>query len=64
MIHTARCARLLPGAGTIGLQGLFAALPADLPVSVEVIHLEMEKNYNPDAWAALCLQASRPFIGT
>lgn len=64
MIHTARCARLLPGAGTIDLQGLFAALPADLPVSVEVIHLEMEQTHNPDAWAALCLQASRPFIGT
>ena len=63
MIHTARCARLLPGAGSIDLNGLFSALPADLPVSVEVIHLEMEQAHSPDAWAALCRTASQPFIG-
>ena len=54
--------RLLPGEGNIDLQGLFAALPADLPVSVEVVNLEREKTANPQAWAALCLAASRPFV--
>ena len=63
MIHTARCERLLPGDGNIDVRGLFAALPADLPVSVEVIHLEREKNFAPDRWAANCLAASRPFLG-
>lgn len=62
MIHTARCHRLLPGEGSIDLQGLFQALPADLPVSVEVIDLEREAAHSPDDWAARCLTASRPFL--
>lgn len=62
LIHTARCERLLPGEGTVDLRGLFAALPADLPVSVEVIHLERERQATPLAWAQACLEASRPFL--
>jgi sugar phosphate isomerase/epimerase len=61
MIHTARCERLLPGDGTIDIQGLFDALPADLPVSVEVVHFGREARTPPEAWAAECLSASRPF---
>ncbi|MBU3739098.1 MAG: TIM barrel protein [Rhodoferax sp.] len=62
LIHTARCERLLPGEGSIDLAGLFAALPADLPVSVEVIHLEREKTCDPTAWAARCRSASLPWL--
>jgi sugar phosphate isomerase/epimerase len=62
LIHTARCERLLPGEGDIDLAALFAALPDDLPVSVEVIHLEREKTMAPRAWAAACLAATRPFF--
>ena len=58
MIHTARCARLLPGDGSIDVRGLFAALPADLPVSVEVVNFEREAHTPPAAWAAECLAAS------
>jgi sugar phosphate isomerase/epimerase len=61
LVHTARCARLPPGEGTIDLHGLFGVLPGDLPVSVEVIHLEREREMDPVAWARLCLEASRPF---
>ena len=61
MIHTARCQRLLPGEGSIDVRGLFEALPADLPISVEVIDLEREQAHSPDDWAALCLAASRAF---
>ena len=61
MIHTARCERLLPGDGTIDIAGLFAALPADLPVSVEVVTFEREKTAGPTPWAATCLAASRPY---
>ena len=61
MIHTARCERLLPGEGSIDLRGLFDALPADLPVSVEVVHFEREKTADPATWAATCLAAARPF---
>lgn len=62
LIHTARCERLLPGEGTIDLHGLFGALPADLPVSVEVIHLEREREADPLSWARACLAASRPYL--
>jgi sugar phosphate isomerase/epimerase len=62
MIHTARCARLLPGDGTIDLQGLFDALPADLPISMEVVNLAQEGHNTPTAWAARCLAASCPFV--
>ena len=63
MIHTARCERLLPGDGTIDIRGLFAALPSDLPVSVEVVNFGREENTPPLEWAAECLAASRPFTG-
>ncbi|MEY4978914.1 MAG: hypothetical protein RLZZ352_1184 [Pseudomonadota bacterium] len=61
MIHTARCERLLPGDGTIDLTGLMAALPADLPISVEVVNFGLEATHPPAQWAATCLAASRPF---
>jgi len=61
MIHTARCERLLPGDGTIDIRGLFAALPADLPVSVEVVNFDREANTPTAAWAAECLARSRPY---
>lgn len=64
LIHTARCERLLPGDGNIDLKGLFAALPADLPISVEVINLAREATANPADWAATCLDASRPYTDT
>jgi hypothetical protein len=47
MIHTARCERLLP---------------ADLPVSVEVVNLGREANTSVRDWAAECLAKSRPFV--
>ncbi|WP_342620907.1 TIM barrel protein [Rhodoferax sp. GW822-FHT02A01] len=62
MIHTARCERLLPGDGTIDVQGLFDALPADLPISVEVVNLAREAHADPSEWAAICMAASRPFV--
>ena len=62
MIHTARCERLLPGDGTIDVQGLFDALPADLPVSVEVVNFGREAHTSVQDWAAECLAKSRPFV--
>jgi len=50
------------GDGNIDIQGLFDALPADLPISVEVVNFEREKSANPAEWAATCLAASRPFV--
>jgi sugar phosphate isomerase/epimerase len=59
MIHSARCERLLPGDGSIDVQGLFDALPADLPISVEVVNFAREAKANPTEWAAICLAATR-----
>lgn len=61
MIHTARCARELPGHGTIDLKGLFDALPHDLPISVEVVNFEQEAGLCSVDWAAKCWQASQAF---
>jgi sugar phosphate isomerase/epimerase len=36
LIHDARCERLLPGEGGIDLRGLFAHLPPDIPVCIEI----------------------------
>ena len=62
MVHTARCERLLPGEGTIDVQSLFDALPADLPVSVEVVHFERMAQMGQRAWAQHCLASSRAFL--
>lgn len=63
LIRTARAERLLPGEGEIDLKGLFAALPADLPISVEIVHLERMADRGNAGWAADCLAASRALLG-
>ena len=62
MIHTARCERLMPGEGGIDLQGLFAALPRDLPVSVEVVHLDRMAQAGQAEWARQSLAISRALL--
>jgi sugar phosphate isomerase/epimerase len=62
LIHTARCERLFPGEGTIDLAGILDALPQDIPISVEIIHLEREARHDPLAWAARCLEATRHMV--
>jgi len=59
LIHTAREERLLPGEGNINVRDLFEALPPDLPMSVEVVHLPRMAGMTALAWAHLCLQNSR-----
>ncbi|MEO6320509.1 MAG: sugar phosphate isomerase/epimerase [Polaromonas sp.] len=62
MIHTARCERLQPGEGGIDLRGLFAALPQDLPISVEVVHLARMAGVGQTEWARQSLAASRALL--
>ena len=59
MIHTARCERLLPGEGGIALAGIFGALPADLPISVEVPHQLRAAAVGDVEWARQALAAAR-----
>jgi sugar phosphate isomerase/epimerase len=63
LIHTARQERLLPGEGNIDVKGLFATLPQDLPVSVEIVNLERSKPIGDKAWAELCLNATQKVLG-
>ena len=63
LIHTARQERLLPGEGNIDVTGLFATLPQDLPVSVEIVNLERSKPMGDKAWAELCLNATKKALG-
>ena len=62
MIHTARCERLLPGEGDIDLKAMFAALPNDLPVSVEIPHEQRLAQLGQTEWARQALAASRALL--
>lgn len=55
----ARQARLLPGDGAIDLVTLFAALPADLPISVEVPNQAQAPVLGAREWARQALVRSR-----
>jgi sugar phosphate isomerase/epimerase len=59
LIHTARVARLLPGEGGIPLTDIFAALPPDLPVSIEIPHLARLADLGPREWSRQAIEASR-----
>jgi sugar phosphate isomerase/epimerase len=62
MIHAARCERLLPGDGGIDLTSLFAALPQDLPISVEVPNEAGMARFGQTDWARQSLAASRALL--
>ena len=63
LIHTARQERLLPGEGTIDVSGLFATLPQDLPVSIEIVNLARSQPIGDLAWAKQALDASKKVLG-
>ena len=63
LIHTARQERLLPREGTIDVTGLFATLPQDLPVSIEIVNLARSQPIGDLAWAKLALDASQRVLG-
>ncbi|MEJ5978549.1 TIM barrel protein [Novosphingobium sp. PS1R-30] len=52
-------ARLVPGAGELPLRELIAALPADLPISVEVPRLDDLRAEGPRAYAERVIAAAR-----
>ena len=55
----ARQARLLPGDGAIDLADMFAALPADLPISVEVPNQRQAPALGAEEWARQALLRSK-----
>lgn len=62
LIHTARQARMIPGEGGIDLVDMFAQLPPDLPVSVEIPNREGIAHVGVRTWAARALAESRAVI--
>ena len=62
LTQTARCERLLPGEGSINLEGLLNALPSELPVSIEIPHAVRSAELGPLEWARLTLQATRQWL--
>ncbi|MBD8653234.1 sugar phosphate isomerase/epimerase [Rhizobium sp. CFBP 13726] len=60
--YTARHARLLPGEGELDLAGMFAAMPADLPVAVEIPNDEQSAGLSAAEWAKRTLIASRRIL--
>lgn len=62
LIRTAREARLIPGEGGIDLVRMFAQLPPDLPVSVEIPNAEGIARDGVRAWAARAVAESRAVI--
>jgi sugar phosphate isomerase/epimerase len=59
LIFTARSERLLPGEGGVDLHGLFGALPAALPVSVEIPSDTRIPILGEREWARQALEASK-----
>jgi sugar phosphate isomerase/epimerase len=60
--YAARRERLLPGDGAIDLAGLFAALPQDLPVSVEVPNEKQAPALGAREWARRGLVMSKAVL--
>ena len=60
--HAARRERLLPGYGAIDLVGLFATLPADLPVSVEIPNDNQAPALGAREWARRAVEASKEVL--
>ena len=58
MIFDARCERLLPGEGGIDLRALFARLPQDIPVSIEVPSESRAPVVGYSEWARQALAAT------
>lgn len=63
LIHAARSERLLPGEGAIDIAALLAALPADIPLSVEIPNETRCASLGAAGWAKACFDATRRAAG-
>lgn len=59
LIHTARYERWLPGTGGIDVRGFAQALPADLPLCLEIPHVKEVARWGAKEWARRVLEATR-----
>ncbi len=56
--------RLMPGEGTLPLRELLAALPKDVPLSVELPHALAPAGTSARGWAKTTLEKTREFLAT
>jgi sugar phosphate isomerase/epimerase len=62
LLHTARAERLFPGEGGLDLAPLVRAMPAGIPVSLEIPTLELAKTMGPEARVRRAAMAARRVI--
>jgi sugar phosphate isomerase/epimerase len=62
LIYTARSDRLLPGEGGIDLASLFAILPSDLPISVEIPNDKQAPGLGAEEWARRALVTTKTLL--
>jgi sugar phosphate isomerase/epimerase len=62
LMHAARYERMFPGQGGIDLVTLTRAMPADIPVSIEVPTATLAKSLNAEMRARRALEAARKII--
>ena len=62
MIHCARSERLFPGEGGLDLAGMMQALPADLPVSVEVPKETLARTVGAEQRARMALEGTQAVL--
>lgn len=55
--------RKMPGEGSLPLRELLAALPRDVPLSVELPHSLAPKGTSAGEWAKMTLESTRHFLG-
>jgi sugar phosphate isomerase/epimerase len=54
--------RAMPGEGTLPLRELIAALPRDIPLSVELPHSLAPNGTTARDWAKITLESTRKFL--
>lgn len=61
LIDASRHARLAPGDGDLPLAQIYASLPDDIPVSVEIPNVALRAKLGTQTWIRRCLERSKPF---
>lgn len=62
LLHTARAERLFPGEGGLDLPPLIRAMPAEIPVSLEIPTLALARTVGPEERARRAVAAARRVI--
>lgn len=59
LIHAARCERLFPGEGGLGVAGILACMPGDIPYALEIPRVSLARLLGDAEYVRLALDATR-----